>query len=70
MKFITRFIFILIVCFNLLSCNDKVSDNIEIDASLYITKTDVGFNIYSNKGILILEYTKRNCDSSSLITLD
>ncbi|MGB5893548.1 MAG: hypothetical protein WBG58_05165 [Ignavibacteriaceae bacterium] len=35
-----------------------------------ITKTEVGFNIYSNQGILILEFTKQNCDSSSLETLD
>ena len=35
-----------------------------------ITKTEVGFNIYSNQGILILEFTKQNCDSTSLETLD
>jgi len=28
------------------------------------------FNIYSNQGILILEFTKQNCDSASLETLD
>ncbi len=28
------------------------------------------FNIYSNTGELILEYTKQNCDSLSLKTLD
>ena len=37
---------------------------------LNITKTEVGFNIYSNQGILILEFTRQNCDSSSLETLD
>lgn len=37
---------------------------------IYITKTTVGFNIYSNHGELILEYTKLNCDSLSLQTLD
>ena len=35
-----------------------------------ITKTEIGFNIYSNTGELILEYTKQNCDSLSLKTLD
>ena len=35
-----------------------------------ITKTETGFNIYSNSGELILEYTKQNCDSLSLKTLD
>ena len=33
-------------------------------------KTETGFNIYSNKGDLILEYTKQNCDGLSLSTLD
>ena len=31
-----------------------------------INKTETGFNIYSNTGELILEYTKQNCDSLSL----
>ena len=35
-----------------------------------ITKTETGFNRYSNTGELILEYTKQNCDSLSLKTLD
>ena len=35
-----------------------------------ITKNETGFNIYSNPGELILEYTKQNCDSLSLSTLD
>jgi len=48
----------------------KEEAQIEFDASLNITKTEVGFNIYSNKGILILEYTKRNCDSTKLKLLD
>jgi len=38
MKVITRFIFALFISFYLLCCNDKVYDNIEIDASLQITK--------------------------------
>ena len=32
--------------------------------------TETGFNIYSNTGELILEYTQQNCDSLSLKTLD
>ena len=35
-----------------------------------ITKTEVGFNIYSNTGDLILEYTNQNCDSVELKLLD
>ena len=54
------------------SCNqDSSSENkIELDASLNITKTGVGFNVYSNTGELILEFTKQNTDSASLETLD
>lgn len=48
----------------------KQEAKIELDASLNITKTEAGFNIYSNTGELILEYTKQNCDSASLETLD
>ena len=56
----------------LTSCLQPVrqESSVEIDASLNITKTDSGFNIYSNKGILLLEYTKQNCDSASLKTLE
>ena len=48
----------------------QVETNIDLEGMLNITKTEVGFNIYSNRGILILEFTKQNCDSSSLETLD
>jgi hypothetical protein len=37
---------------------------------ILITKTETGFNKYSNTGELLLEYTKQNCDSLSLKTLD
>jgi hypothetical protein len=47
----------------------QVETNIDLEGMLNITKTEVGFNIYSNEGILILEFTKQNCDSSSLETL-
>jgi len=48
----------------------QVESNIDLEGMLNITKTEVGFNIYSNGGILILEFTKQNCDSASLETLD
>jgi len=48
----------------------QVETNMDLEGMLNITKTEVGFNIYSNGGILILEFTKQNCDSSSLETLD
>ncbi len=48
----------------------QVETNIDLEGMLNITKTEVGFNIYSNQGILILEFTKQNCDSTSLETLD
>ena len=39
----------------------QVGTNIDLEGMLNITKTEVGFNIYSNQGILILEFTKQNC---------
>ena len=56
----------------IISCKEstQVETNIDLEGMLNITKTEVGFNIYSNQGILILEFTKQNCDSSSLETLD
>ena len=48
----------------------QVETNIDLEGMLNIAKTEVGFNIYSNGGILILEFTKQNCDSASLETLD
>jgi hypothetical protein len=48
----------------------QVETNIDLEGMLNITKTEVGFNIYSNQGILILEFTKQNCDSTSLETLN
>jgi len=56
----------------IIGCKDstRVETNIDLEGMLNITKTEVGFNIYSNEGILILEFTKQNCDSSSLETLD
>ncbi len=61
------FTFLLII-----GCEESTRDetNIGFEGMLNITKTEVGFNIYSNEGILILEFTKQNCDSSSLETLD
>ncbi len=37
----------------------QVEKNIDLEGMLNITKTEVGFNIYSNQGILILEFTKK-----------
>ena len=56
----------------IIGCKEAARDetNIDLEGMLNITKTEVGFNIYSNGGILILEFTKQNCDSSSLKTLD
>ena len=57
---------------SIIGCKEstQVETNIDLEGMLNITKTEVGFNIYSNGGILILEFTKQNCDSSSLETLD
>jgi len=60
------FTFLLII-----GCKETTRDEvIDLEGMLNITKTEVGFNIYSNQGILILEFTKQNCDSTSLETLD
>ena len=55
-----------------MGCNFKPENNTIVNTKglIGMIKTAAGFNIYSNKGILILEYTKQNCDSSSLRTLD
>ena len=65
-----KYLFIAILVFT--GCRKEVKEvpKIEIDGSLNITKTEVGFNIYSNNGELILEYTKQNCDSTELKLLD
>ncbi len=64
--------YIIIMFLLFASCNHEVKEEtkFELDALMNITKTEVGFNIYSNTGELILEYTKQNCDSIELKLLD
>lgn len=71
-KGVMKTILIFLILFTLVGCNSNTSNesNITPEATIYITKTEVGYNIYSNKGNLILEYTKRNCDSLSLKMLE
>ena len=54
------------------SCNvtETIETKIDLDGTMNITRTEDAFNIYSNTGELILEFTKQNCDSVSLETLD
>ena len=61
---------ILLITFSLITfaCNKK--EKIETDTAINISKTETGYNIYSNKGILILEFTEQNSDSVSLAMLD
>lgn len=66
MKYLFLGLLLLTGCFQEVKENSKI----EIDASLNISKTENGFDIYSNKGILILEYTNQNCDSTELKLLD
>ena len=69
MKYLFLFLTIILIfsgCKNEL----KFQSNKLPEGLIGITKTETGFNIYSNKGELILEYTKQNCDSLSLKTLD
>jgi hypothetical protein len=58
--------------FFIIGCKEsaQVETNIDLEGMLNITKTEVGFNIYSNEGVLILEFIKQYCDSRSLETLD
>jgi len=67
-----NFLFIAITFLFIIGCKEsnQVETNIDLEGMLNITKTEVGFNVYSNEGILILEFTKQNCDSASLETLD
>ena len=64
---------ILFISFLLLvGCNTKTENKIIVNTKglIGIVKTEQGYGIYSNQGELILEYTKQNCDSLSLETLD
>lgn len=65
------FFFLFAVLF-ITSCKEPemIEPKIDLKGTMNITRTEVGFNIYSNTGQLILEYTKQNCDSLSLKTLD
>lgn len=53
-------------------CNNKLEKSIIVktEGLIGIVKTVQGYDIYSNKGELILEYTKQNCDSLSLETIE
>ncbi len=66
-----NFLLFVITFLFIIGCEEstQVETNIDLEGMLNITKTEVGFNIYSNQGILILEFTKQNCDSTSLKTL-
>lgn len=66
-----KLLFLLIILL-ITSCKEmpQIKTKIDLDGTINITRTENGFNIYSNKGELILEYTKQNCDSLSLETLD
>lgn len=69
-----QFLIAILFCLLFISCfqkNEKPTHSLlQSKGTVLITKTKVGFNIYSNQGALILEYTNRNCDSLSLQTLD
>ena len=59
---------ILLLSFLSASClrENKRTPKIEpkTNAVIYMSKTKVGFNIYSNKGELILEYTQKKLRQS------
>lgn len=65
-------IIIILLGLLMLSCSKAKHDETQVkfDSQLSIVKHDGGFNIYSNTGELILEFTKQNSDSASLETLN
>jgi biotin synthase-like enzyme len=65
-----KLIFLLLIAVSFAGCIKKEENKMDLRAQVYIVKTDQGFNIYSNIGELLFEYTKQNCDSSSLKTLN
>ncbi len=56
----------LISCLLIFACETNTQEESQI---VSISQTPQGYNIYSNSGELLLEFTKRNCDSLSLNTL-
>ncbi len=65
-------IILILVGMLMLSCSKVKHDDTQVkfESQLSIVKQDEGFNIYSNTGELILEFTKQNSDSASLETLN
>ena len=55
-----NFLFIPITFIFIIGCKGytQVETNIDLEGVLNITKTEIDFNIYSNPGILFLEFTK------------
>jgi hypothetical protein len=67
-----KYILLLVIILIFTSCKtqQKTQSNKLPRGFIGINKTETGFNIYSNTGELVLEYTQQNCDSLSLKTLD
>ncbi len=66
----TQFLILYFVFIVGLTCCESKQPKVELDSAISISKAKAGFNIYSNKGELILEFTEQNTDSASLETLD
>lgn len=73
-----RHLLLLLTAMLLISCNEKTEQkSISLPdrkagktGAFYINKNENTYEIYSNKGELILEFTKQNTDSASLSTLE
>ncbi len=68
MKYLAITIFILVF----VSCKVETHNSVVVNTKglIGMIKTENSYEIYSNRGELILEFTKQNCDSSSLETLE
>lgn len=73
-----KYLILLLTIFLIYSCtnNPKEKQNnlnyhhADKTGAFYINKTNGTFEIYSNKGELVLEFTPQNTDSSSIETLN
>ncbi len=66
-----KYLMLLITLLLITSCTQEPKQTeINKTGAFYINKSNDTFEIYSNKGELILEYTSQNTDSASLGTLD
>lgn len=71
MKSIFQLLLILTAFILLASCSDQKEEfTLDKTGAFYINKNQDTYEVYSNRGVLILEFTPENTDPETLITLD